>query len=167
MTRIFCYSCQAVLLLTISLASPSMAADFASAAVRSTKPVLAIGVAACLFSSEEEGVARATRASDAVAISVGIARLIKSSFDLSSGYDRSFPSGHTAGAFAMAESLSDVHPEKKWLYYTLAAAIGWSTVKTGGHSWTDVAGGAALGIAVGKWSIRSENGIILGHVRRF
>ena len=57
----------------------------------------------------------------------------------------SFPSAHTAGAFAMAAVISNYQPEYKWPAYTLAAAIGWSRVEEREHRWRDVIAGAAIG----------------------
>jgi membrane-associated phospholipid phosphatase len=157
-----------VILCVVLGARPALADGFASKVVSCTRPALGIGFAACLFSSKDEGIEHASRASDAVLLSVGIARLMKKHTDISfDGFHHSFPSGHAASAFAMATSLSHVYPKKKWIYYTGAALIGWSTVKAGDHAWGDVLGGAALGIAVGKWSMSCHGGLLLGHVHRF
>lgn len=164
------FACRLLLtLLIMSLALPSVAGSFAASTVSFTKPALAMGLAACALSSKDKGIERANRASDAVMLSVGIARLMKSTFDISTSpnFHHSFPSGHTASAFAMATSLADAYPKKKWLCYAGAAVIGWSTVKNGDHAWGDVVGGAALGITVGKWSLKHKDGLLLGHIHRF
>ncbi|MHB9038669.1 MAG: phosphatase PAP2 family protein [Armatimonadota bacterium] len=57
----------------------------------------------------------------------------------------SFPSAHTAGAFAMATVLSDYRPSCKWLAYGAAAAVGWSRVEEDQHRWRDVIAGALIG----------------------
>lgn len=62
----------------------------------------------------------------------------------------SFPSGHTAAAFAMATVLADYRPEYKWPAYITASTIGYSRVEAGSHYWRDVIGGAALGYFIGK-----------------
>ncbi|MCE5315285.1 MAG: phosphatase PAP2 family protein [Armatimonadota bacterium] len=62
----------------------------------------------------------------------------------------SFPSGHTAAAFAMATVLTDYEPSYKWPAYITAAAIGYSRVEAGSHYWRDVVGGALLGHYVAK-----------------
>lgn len=62
----------------------------------------------------------------------------------------SFPSGHTAAAFAVATVVSDYHPKCKYLAYGAATAIGWSRVNIGAHYWKDVVSGAALGYFTAK-----------------
>ena len=161
----------AIALLLVSMTLPALADGFATGAVGATKPALGLGLAICLTSSKDpsEGMKRAMYASDAVLVSVGIARMLKTSITLNDGskYEHSFPSGHTAGAFAMATSLADLHPKHKWLYYTGAAVIGWASVRSGGHTWQDVVGGAALGTAVGKSSVKSDDWMILGKTYKF
>jgi membrane-associated phospholipid phosphatase len=72
----------------------------------------------------------------------------------------SFPSGHTAMAFALATSLSDdIH--RPWAtvgLYGMATAVGWSRINDNKHWLSDVAAGALLGItsaklASGQWRI--------------
>jgi membrane-associated phospholipid phosphatase len=159
--RTFCI----LLLLLCTLATvPAMGLDFASSTVSSTKPLLGLGLAACFFGAKDKGPEVATHAGEAVMISVGVAETLKHGVGI--GGDHAFPSAHTAAAFAMATSLTKVYPKKRWLLYTGAALIGWSTIKTGGHSVGDVIGGAALGIAVGNYSM-SHNGVILGKTFKF
>jgi membrane-associated phospholipid phosphatase len=62
----------------------------------------------------------------------------------------SFPSGHTAAAFAMATVVADYKPRYKWLAYGAAAIEGWSRLDTGAHYWQDVAAGATLGYFTAK-----------------
>jgi len=62
--------------------------------------------------------------------------------------DRSFPSGHTAVAFAAAQYMQ---MRGGWRYgvpaYLAAAATGYSRVRAKEHYWRDVLAGAAIGIA--------------------
>lgn len=58
----------------------------------------------------------------------------------------SMPSGHTAVAFSMAGVLAHEFPEQKWLWYALAALVGWSRVETDNHWPSDVVAGALLGL---------------------
>ena len=81
------------------------------------------------------------------------------------GYDPfsgqvSFPSGHTAMAFALATSLADdIH--RPWAtvgLYGMATAVGWSRINDNKHWLSDVAAGAIVGItsaklASGQWRI--------------
>lgn len=71
----------------------------------------------------------------------------------------SFPSGHTATAFAMA-TVTNVtylkrHPRSPlvvpiWVStYLLAGATGYLRTEAGDHFWTDVMAGAALGVGMG------------------
>jgi membrane-associated phospholipid phosphatase len=72
----------------------------------------------------------------------------------------SFPSGHTAMAFALAASVSnEVHflPAQIGLY-SAATLTGWSRINDNKHWLSDVVGGAAVGITSamimdGKWTI--------------
>lgn len=66
----------------------------------------------------------------------------------------SFPSGHTAMAFALATSLSDdIH--RPWAtvgLYGMATAVGWSRINDNRHWFSDVAAGALVGIASAKFA---------------
>jgi membrane-associated phospholipid phosphatase len=74
-------------------------------------------------------------------------------FDLLSG-QASWPSGHTAMAFALATSLGDEIHEPVARYGLLAAAtaVGWSRINDNRHWLSDVAAGAVLGIASAKFA---------------
>jgi membrane-associated phospholipid phosphatase len=61
----------------------------------------------------------------------------------------SFPSGHTAAAFAAAAVVGSFHPRLRLPLHTLAALVAVSRVYLGVHYWLDVLAGAALGLAVG------------------
>jgi membrane-associated phospholipid phosphatase len=74
----------------------------------------------------------------------------------------SFPSGHTANAFAGAVFSGEVFarlnpddPARHWVRggtLVLAAATGWFRIKAGRHFTTDVLAGAAIGALVG-WAV--------------
>ena len=64
-----------------------------------------------------------------------------------------FPSGHAAGAFALATSLGDAI-DKTWArvgLYGLAAGTGWARLAEEQHWLTDVMAGAAVGIVSAKF----------------
>mgnify|MGYP001074142128 CR=1 FL=1 len=64
---------------------------------------------------------------------------------------RSFPSGHTAAAFAFASAAGRQLPAASVPLRALAAAVGYSRVHTGVHYPLDVAAGAAIGIGIGRF----------------
>lgn len=61
----------------------------------------------------------------------------------------SFPSGHTLHAFSSAVVIGDALPHARYVLWPLAALIGVSRVVLGLHYPSDVAAGAAVGLAVG------------------
>jgi len=69
----------------------------------------------------------------------------------------SFPSGHSASAFAFATAVSGELPALAPVLAPLAGAVAYSRVHTGVHYPTDVAAGAATGVACG---------IVAGRLRR-
>jgi len=63
---------------------------------------------------------------------------------------RSFPSGHTAAAFAFATGAGRVLPWTAPPLYALACLVGYSRVHTGVHYPLDVAAGAVCGIVLAE-----------------
>jgi undecaprenyl-diphosphatase len=61
----------------------------------------------------------------------------------------SFPSGHSASAFAFATAVSRELPCLAPVIVPLAGAVAYSRVRTGVHYPSDVAAGSAIGIACG------------------
>lgn len=107
-----------------------------------------------------------------VAISAIVANVVKYSIDLprpyelypfivklSSGGSPSFPSGHTADAFAFAVAVSIVYP--KWYVVTStlvwASLVGYSRMNLGVHFPSDVLAGAIIGAVCAFAYIRIVN----------
>ncbi len=67
--------------------------------------------------------------------------------------DPSFPSGHTATAFAGAVVVASLYPRLRWPALALAALVGLSRVYLGVHFTLDVLAGAALGLGVGLTAV--------------
>jgi membrane-associated phospholipid phosphatase len=63
---------------------------------------------------------------------------------------RSFPSGHTAAAFAFATGVAHALPRVAPPLYALAAVVGYSRVHTGVHYPLDAASGALCGVALAE-----------------
>jgi membrane-associated phospholipid phosphatase len=63
---------------------------------------------------------------------------------------RSFPSGHTAAAFAFATGAGGELPWAAPPLYAIAALVGYSRVHTGVHYPLDVIAGALAGVALGE-----------------
>jgi membrane-associated phospholipid phosphatase len=67
---------------------------------------------------------------------------------------RSFPSGHTAAAFAFATGAGRELPAARAPLFALAALVGYSRIHTGVHYPSDVLAGALCGIALGEATSR-------------
>ena len=78
----------------------------------------------------------------------GIAHLGPS---LTNGYD-AFPSGHAVSSLVVAVVLARFFPRGRWIFYGLAALVGFSRLYLDQHYTSDVVGGAGLAIAAG-WGL--------------
>ena len=68
----------------------------------------------------------------------------------------SFPSGHTAGAVAVARAFAREYPEQGAIGYGLATAVAVIQVPRGKHYVTDLVAGALLGLAAEQalWAVQ-------------
>jgi len=65
----------------------------------------------------------------------------------------SFPSGHTAAAFALAAMLALAFPKYKWLCFCAAAVVGFSRLAFGAHWMSDVAAAGLIGIVCAEFVV--------------
>ena len=65
---------------------------------------------------------------------------------------RSFPSGHSAIAFALATGVGQVSPAPAVLLSALAAAVAYSRVHTGVHCPADALVGGLIGTALAQFT---------------
>ncbi len=68
-------------------------------------------------------------------------------------YD-SMPSGHSAGAFALAVLLAFKYPKYRWVFYIVALLIAFSRVFTGMHWPADILAGSIIGWGSAKHAIK-------------
>jgi membrane-associated phospholipid phosphatase len=85
-------------------------------------------------------------------------------FDWFEKSDASFPSGHTAVAFSVASSLSrDIRGH--WddvALFGAASLTGFARLNDNKHWFSDVLGGAAVGILAGRWATRGHRSVTAG-----
>lgn len=75
---------------------------------------------------------------------------------VSGGAGRSFPSGHTTQAFAVASVIAS-HYRSPWVkgaVYGLAGAVGWARMENNAHYASDVVAGALIGTLIGRTVVR-------------
>lgn len=76
---------------------------------------------------------------------------------------KSFPSGHTSNAFALATVVNSHYGKKAGLAaYALAGLVGVSRIERDKHYLSDVVAGAALGVVVGRSVTRKDGEGIAG-----
>ncbi|MFZ5390649.1 MAG: phosphatase PAP2 family protein [Patescibacteria group bacterium] len=70
----------------------------------------------------------------------------------------SFPSGHAGLAWLLAYLLAKHQPKLGWLFYILASVVALARVAAGVHYFSDIIGGAVLGLLSGQiaWLIKEK-----------
>jgi membrane-associated phospholipid phosphatase len=136
----------------LSLAAAAVLAVFGGAAGRraATGGLAAVGVTATLVNVGLKLVARRRRP-DPVAAAVPITRQINMPVS------HSFPSGHSAAAFAFATGVGGVLPGAAIPLRALASVVAYSRVHTGVHYPSDVIAGALVGVSLAElmgWGLR-------------
>lgn len=156
-----------IVLILISVITPACAGSFAQDTSDSITPFIGLALVLPALHWSDGGREAAVSRADALLVSTAAVTLLKEmvhEWRPDHSNRKSFPSGHTAAAFALAGVLAEEHPKKKWLYYGVASLIGWSRVELDKHHWHDVALGAAIGYESSRWSVSGDNGTLLGRV---
>lgn len=76
----------------------------------------------------------------------------------------SFPSGHTAAAIGFTAAVAPTSPRAGAVCAVLAAMVAVERVHTGAHYPTDVAAGAAIGLA-SAWTVRHAPSLLLHKIK--
>ena len=73
--------------------------------------------------------------------------------------DLSFPSRHASHAFATAAYVHRRQGiEAAWPWYLASTYVGWTRVQAERHYWRDVAGSAAVAVAMAWWLVEPRAG---------
>jgi membrane-associated phospholipid phosphatase len=134
----------------LSLAAAAVLAVFGGPDGRraATGGLAAVGVTATIVNLGLKLVARRRRP-DPVAAAVPITRHVKMPVT------RSFPSGHSAAAFAFASGVGDVLPAAAIPLRALASVVAYWRVHTGVHYPSDVIAGALVGVSLAELTGRA------------
>lgn len=130
------------------LAGPATAQqlDWETASDVGVGALVVYSVGAPLLGGDEEG---ALEAGLSIAAAQGVTQFLKHLIDAprpDRSDNDSFPSGHTATAFAAASSILERHGEDEGVpALALAGLVGTARVEARKHHWRDVLAGAAIG----------------------
>ena len=78
---------------------------------------------------------------------------------------RSFPSGHSAAAFALAGVLACFYPRLRWMFWTLATACAASRVIDAVHWPSDCLAGALIGLVASNFAIAGCHWVLVTQCR--
>ena len=144
--------CVLALAPALLVAAPAQAEeqDWGTASDIAVGGLVAWSVGMPLVEGDEKG---ALQAGISLAAAQGLTQLLKRIVDKErpdGSNNRSFPSGHTATAFAAATSIMERRGADEGLpAMGIASFVGAARVQARKHDWADVAAGAAIGSASG------------------
>jgi membrane-associated phospholipid phosphatase len=137
-----------LLTLTLSLATRDVCADAVEQAGTVGSILIPAGAAVgALLAKDKEGLVQEAKA---YAVTMAVVLILKPTVDRTrpNGGHYSFPSGHSASAFAGAAFLQRRYGWKFGVPATIAASfVAYSRVESNNHYASDVIAGAAIGIA--------------------
>ncbi|RYX86356.1 phosphatase PAP2 family protein [bacterium] len=125
---------------------------------------LAAGTLLPLIEDGKEGKQHALRTADALITSTLITEALKTVTHEKrpDGSDyKSFPSGHSTAAFAVATMQAHYHPRQALFWYGGATIISASRVTLDRHYTHDVIAGAAVGFLTSQLALRQKHGLLL------
>jgi hypothetical protein len=143
--------------LALATANPAQAdeQDWATTSDVAVGGLIAWSVGVPLARGDEKG---ALQAGLSIAAAQGVTQLLKRLIRKErpdGSNNRSFPSGHTATAFAAASSIMERRgPDEGLPAMGIAGLVGTARVQARKHDWADVAAGAAIGSASGLLSTK-------------
>ncbi|MFA9213262.1 MAG: phosphatase PAP2 family protein [Candidatus Methylacidiphilales bacterium] len=114
--------------------------------------LLILGLDAFKIKSSSNFINQAAITTKSVILSIGVVNILKYSTQVmrpDNSTENSFPSGHTAFAFTLAEVLHQEFKDKPLVYisgYTIASAAGAMRILNNRHWFTDVMVGAGIGM---------------------
>lgn len=79
--------------------------------------------------------------------------------------NNSFPSGHTAGAVAVARAIARTYPDGAVTAYVTAAAVAAIQIPRAKHYPSDIAAGTAIGLAA-DWMVAGSERLLVGLLGR-
>lgn len=154
------------LLIAAFLASSAMAEDQTAKAISGPGTLAYVGLGALLpFARDKQDSANhGWRTIEALGMAVTLSEALKRFTRVprpDTGTKDSFPSGHTAAAFAIATMESAWHPKEAPFWYAGAAMIANSRLNLGRHRIGDLLGGAALGYLSARVELSQPRGILV------